>query len=75
VTGVLYGFFGALVAILFMAPIVNMIDPYVVGLVPEVHIEAYFYSSIFGLFFYLLLFGSALGVVSSWIATRRYLKV
>lgn len=75
VTGFLYGFFGALVTLLLVAPIVHAASPYVAKLVPEVNFEVYFYSHIGSQFIYLLLFGAALGIVSSWIATRRYLKV
>ncbi len=75
VTGIMYGFFGVLVALIFMAPVMNIVDPYISHLVPEVHLETYFYANIFSLFGYMLLFGAALGFISSWIATRRYLKV
>lgn len=75
VGGILYGFFGACVAIILMAPLMNIIDPYMARLVPEVQLEAYFYSHIASLFIYLLIAGAALGIVSSWVATRRYLKV
>lgn len=75
VTGILYGFFGALASLVLMAPIAHVVDPYIVSLVPEVHLETYFYANVLSLFFYLVLFGTLLGVVSSWIATRRYLKV
>ncbi len=75
VTGIMYGFFGALVAIILMAPIANIINPYLVRLVPEVQLETYFYAHIFPLFGYMMLFGAGLGIISSWIATRRYLRV
>ncbi len=75
VTGFMYGFFGVITALIFTAPLINIIDPYVSHLIPDVHLQAYFYANIFALFIYMLLFGAALGVISSWIATRRYLKV
>jgi cell division transport system permease protein len=75
VTGAMYGFFGSLVTLLLIAPVVHTADPYIAKLVPEVHFEVYFYAHIFSQFVYLLIFGAALGIISSWIATRRYLKV
>jgi cell division transport system permease protein len=75
VNGVMYGFFGALVALLFTAPLINIANPYVGQLVPEMQLQSYFYANIVSLFVYLVAAGAALGVISSWIATRKYLKV
>ncbi len=75
VSGIMYGLAGAILTLLIIAPVINFASPYFSVFIPEVNIEGYFYSHIFSLFGYLLLFGGGLGVLSSWIATHRYLKV
>ena len=75
VDGVMYGFFGSLVTVLLTAPLMNIVAPVVARLIPEMDLQAYFYANLPSLFGYLVLFGAALGVLSSWVAIRRYLKV
>ena len=74
VSGVMYGFFGAFVTVLLTAPLMNVVTPFVARLVPEMNLESYYYANLVGFFGYLLLFGAGLGIISSWIATRRYLR-
>lgn len=75
VSGILYGIFGALVTIVLMAPIINFASPYFNAFIPEMNLENYFYANLTSLLGYLLLFGVFLGIVSSWVAIRRYLKI
>jgi cell division transport system permease protein len=75
VDGILYGFFGALVTVLLTAPLMNVAAPVIARLIPEMNLETYFYANLLTLFGYLLLFGAALGIASSWVAIRRYLRV
>ncbi len=75
VDGILYGFFGALVTTLLTAPLMNIVAPVISRLIPEMNIETYFYAHLGELFIYLVLFGVALGSISSWVAIRRYLRV
>ena len=75
VDGVLYGFFGSLVTLLLTAPLLNIATPVVARLIPEMDLQAYFYANLPTLFGYLLIFGAALGILSSWVAIRRYLRV
>ncbi len=75
VSGILYWIVGAVVAVVLAAPFVNFAAPYFLRLIPEMNLEAYFYSSLGTLFFYLLLFGVFLGIASSWVAIRRYLRI
>lgn len=74
-SGILYGAVGALVTTIFMIPAVNFASPYFQAFIPEMNLANYFYSNIASLFLYLLMFGTGLGIVSSWIAIRRYLKL
>lgn len=75
VSGILYGILGALVTLVLTAPVINLASPYFSTFVPELNMESYFYANITTLFLYLLLFGVFLGIVSSWVAIRRYLKI
>jgi cell division transport system permease protein len=75
VNGILYGVFGAILTLLIAAPAINFAAPYFNVVLPDVNLEHYFYSNVFALFGYLVLFGSGLGVISSWVAIRKYLKV
>jgi cell division transport system permease protein len=74
VSGMLYGFFGAVIATLLAAPAVGFVSPYFHIFIPETNLEGYFYSNLFNLFSVLLIIGLVLGLTSSWIAIRRYLK-
>jgi cell division transport system permease protein len=74
VSGMLYGFFGAFFALLLSAPAINFLSPYFHVFIPETNMAAYFYSNMFSLFSILLIIGLVLGLISSWIAIRRYLR-
>ncbi|MFA6494849.1 MAG: permease-like cell division protein FtsX [Candidatus Paceibacterota bacterium] len=74
VEGALYGILSALVSMLLIAPIVYFISPYGTILVPEMNVWQYFVSHSLLLFFYGLLFGVALGLISSFIAVGKYLR-
>lgn len=75
VGGILYGLAGAFITTILAIPIINFSSPYLQVFIPEMNLAGYFYSNIITLFVYLLVFGAGLGIVSSWIAIRRYLKV
>ncbi|PIR87342.1 MAG: hypothetical protein COU11_01175 [Candidatus Harrisonbacteria bacterium CG10_big_fil_rev_8_21_14_0_10_49_15] len=75
VSGILYGFIGAVLALILAAPAINLASPVFTRLIPELNVEAYFYDNLSTLFLYLLVAGVALGIGSSWIAIRRYLKI
>ncbi|MDD5547646.1 MAG: permease-like cell division protein FtsX [Candidatus Pacebacteria bacterium] len=75
VQGILYGFAAAVLSLILIAPLLSVASPYVKILIPEVEITSYFYSNLFVLFGYQLIFGIGLGAISSYIAVRRYLRV
>ena len=74
VEGILYGALSAVISIFLVMPVVYFLSPYGTVLVPELNIWDYFTSHIFGIFFYQLLFGVLLGLVSSFFAIQKYLK-
>ncbi len=73
--GVIYGIFAAIIAIILLFPIVKILTPYVVGSAYVQVIQADF-AGYFALIFVAQLFlGILLGIASSLLAIRRYLKV
>lgn len=75
VEGILYGLVSAVLSMVVIAPLCYAAAPYVQILLPNMNVWDYFLSHFFLLFGYQLLFGVGLGVVSSFIAVRKYLKV
>lgn len=73
--GIIYGCFAAAIAILLLFPIMRIITPYVVGSAYVNVIQADFMRYFFLIFAIQLLVGTALGVISSLFAIRRYLKI
>lgn len=75
VEGVIYGVISAIIGFLIFIPLIGFVSPHINNFVPEVNLQSYFNSSFISLFGYQLLFGIVLGIVSSVIATRRYLSI
>jgi cell division transport system permease protein len=75
VEGIIYGLLAGILSVLIAAPIVYVISPYVKILVSEIELWPYFTSNLFGILGYQLLFGVVLGVISSIIAVRKYLRI
>ncbi len=73
--GILYGVAGALITTLFMIPAINFAAPYLKAFIPELDLASYYYGNVAVLFLYLVIFGVGLGIISSWVAIRRYLKL
>jgi len=72
---IIFGVLSAILSLIITAPFINLIAPYLQTFIPEMDLKTYFLSNLFNLFFYQLLFGIALGIVSGSIAIRRYLKI
>jgi cell division transport system permease protein len=75
VEGIIYGVIAAVLSIIIIAPVIYYISPYLQGFIYGLNLAGYFTSHIFVIFGYLLLFGIGIGVISSLIAIRKYLKV
>jgi cell division transport system permease protein len=73
--GVIYGFIGSLVSIILISIIIYYIAPHFNNFIPKVNGWSYYSARILKLFLYQLLFGVGLGVLSSYFAVRKYLKV
>ena len=74
VEGMICGAIAAIASIIIAAPIMYFISPYLDVFIPGLNIFQYFYTHIFQLFLYKLCFGVVIGVFSSFIAVRKYLK-
>lgn len=75
VEGIIYGTVSAILSMAVMFPIVYFGSPYIKVFIPSMNLMEYFIQNIFTLFLYQLLFGAGIGIISSLIAIRRYLKV
>lgn len=73
--GIIYGVVAAIIAIILLFPIVRIITPYVVGSAYVQILQADFARYLILIFLAQLFLGVLLGVVSSLLAVRRYLKV
>ena len=75
VEGGLYGAFSATITAVIFYPTIFFISPKVESLMPGVSLMSYFTSNIFQFIFLVFSIGILLGVVSSLVAIRRFLKV
>ncbi len=75
IEGIIYGLSAGIISILAAMPAVYFVSPYINVFIPEINLWNYFVSSIVKLLGYQFFFGIGLGIVSSWIAVRRYLHI
>ena len=72
--GVFYGFFAAVLTVLLFIPVIYFASPYVSVFIAEMNLWGYFSANFFKIFGACLFFGIGIGVISSLIVIRRYLK-
>lgn len=75
VQGALVGFSASLLTLLIFSAGLFFISPHLEFLLPGFNIFHYFLASIFIILLIQLAAGIGLGILSSWLAVRRYLKV
>lgn len=75
VTGLIHGSFSALFTSLLFLPIVWAVSPKVSFLLPRINLFDYFISNFFEFLLIILATGVMLGVGSSVLAVRKYLKI
>lgn len=73
--GIIYGVLAAIISLAIAAPLISLASPQAAVFIPEMDLKNYFYTNLMTLFGYQLLFGVSLGVISSVIAIRKYLKI
>lgn len=75
IEGALFGLIGSVLAIGVLSVIVFYTAPYLRIFISNINGWTYFGEKFFTFFWYQFLFGVGLGVLSSYIAVRRYLKI
>lgn len=75
IEGAVFGIVGCALAIVSVLPVIMYISPKISQFLPGFSLYDYFTSNLFNLIVLLLAVGMGLGVVGSFIAIRRYLKV
>ena len=74
VEGIIYGVVSGLFSLLVIYPAIIFTSPYISVLLPEINLKSYFTANLMSFMGYHLLFGIGLGIISSMIAIRRYLR-
>ena len=74
IEGAILGILGGIITLSFVFPIVMYSSPKIAQFLPGFDLYAHFLNNIFSFTFFLLALGMSLGVISSLIAIRRYLK-
>lgn len=72
--GIITGFISAIISILIFVPLTYTAEPYIKVLIPSFNIFSYFISNLFQLTLYQLIFGIFVGMFSSLVAIRKYLR-
>jgi cell division transport system permease protein len=75
VEGIIYGLVAGILSLIIVLPIIYFVSPYVKIFIPEMNLWGYFLSNLFVFFGYQLFFGVGLGIISSSIAIRKYLRI
>jgi len=75
VEGIIYGLLAGLFSIIIISPIIYFISPYIQIFISEMNLWLYFKTNMLSILGYQALFGVGLGVISSYIAVRKYLRM
>lgn len=75
VEGIVYGFVAAIVSFIIVIPLINFLAPFLHNFIPEADLASYFSTNYLSLFLYQLLFCVGLGIISSFVAVRKYLHL
>lgn len=74
VEGIIAGVLAAILSVIIALPTAYVVAPYVSALIPGFNVFQYCYTNFGQFLLYQLAFGLGVGVVSSFVAVRRYLK-
>lgn len=74
VEGLLYGLIATVITVILFYPVLSFAAPYVDAFLPSADIYNYFKANLFQFLGIILALGVSLGIVSSFIAIRRYLR-
>lgn len=73
--GAIQGLIASLIAILILMPLIMWISPKAESFISEINVSLYFWSHFWYIFLYQTLFGIFLGIVASFWAINKYLKI
>jgi len=74
VEGIILGVLGGIATFAFIVPIIMYVSPKIAQFLPGLDLYAYLLNNIFNFTLFIFVLGISLGVISSLIAIRRYLK-
>jgi len=74
VDGMVVGILAAVFSLILATPIIVFLSPYLSRFIPGLNISQYFYGNIIGFLLLQMVFGMAIGTVSSFLAVRKYLR-
>jgi cell division transport system permease protein len=75
VESIIYGLAAGFLSFLIFIPVINFLSPHVANFIPEMNLKSYLSNNLLRLIFYQILFGAGLGIISSFFAIRKYLKL
>ena len=75
IEGIIYGSIAGVLSVIVVSPAAYLIAPYLKVFIPEMNMWTYFYTHLVSFVGYQILFGTALGVISSSVAVRKYLRI
>lgn len=73
--GIIYGLAASIISMIILFITLKFITPYVSSVIPSENLISFYFSNFFNIFGIQILIGIFLGVFSSWIAMRKYLKI
>mgnify|MGYP001569846757 CR=1 FL=1 len=75
VEGIIYGLLAGIFSIVIISPVIYFVSPYIQIFISEMNLWLYFKTNLLTILGYQALFGVGLGVISSYIAVRKYLRI
>ena len=73
--GVVHGLVSSAFSFMIIVPGISFLGPKLFSFLPEINLTQYFYNNFFTILFIQTAAGIILGIFSSWVAVRKYLKV
>ena len=73
--GIFYGTIASIISMLILYLTVRSISPYVLAVAPTTDVVSFYLSSFWKIFFSLIFGGVFVGLASSWISMRKYLRI
>ena len=73
--GIVHGLVASMFSFMIIVPGVSFLGPKLFNFLPEINLTQYFYNNFFIILSIQTAAGVVLGVFSSWVAVRKYLKV